>query len=147
HPFAFRLLQVRRATWLTPRMVRVTLGGEALAGFRSDAADDGTRLYFPPDPADTSWVPTVDGNTLIFLEDRPRPPGREYTPRRHDPDAGELDFPRGAVFAWAAGEAASITALRRHLLRERGLDPERMRMTGYWRRNIANYDHHQPLEE
>ncbi|MEZ4523505.1 MAG: hypothetical protein R3A46_17955 [Thermomicrobiales bacterium] len=37
HPFAFRLLEVLRSTWITPKMVRVTLGGDAIEGFRSDA--------------------------------------------------------------------------------------------------------------
>ena len=260
HPFAFRLLQVVRSTRIAPQMVRVTLGGDALAGFRSDAADDGSRLYFPADPTDASWVPTVDGSTLVFPEDQPRPPGREFTPRRHDPAAGELDFdfvvhgdgaaaswaanaapghylgvsgprrsrvlagavdgyvlagdatglpsiarrleelpsgtpviaivevanageeipiatradlellwlhrdstdpddsdllvnamrgldfPHGSIFAWAAGEASSIRAVRRHLLHEREIPDSRMRMTGYWKRSIANYDHHQPLD-
>ena len=57
-----------------------------------------------------------------------------------------LDFPRGKVFAWAAGEASSMRQVRRHLLDERGLPPEQARVTGYWKRAIANYDHHQPLE-
>jgi NADPH-dependent ferric siderophore reductase len=260
HPLAFRLLQVRRTTWLTPHMVRITLGGPALAGFRSDAADDGSRLYFPPTSADTAWVPSVDGTTLVFPEDQPRPPGREYTPRRYDPDAGELDFdfvvrgdgpastwaknavpgdnlgvsgprrsrllagdvdwyllagdetglpaiarrleelpagaraitvvevgepadeqpmasaadfelmwvhrdgaapgatdvlaqavsrltfPAGSVFAWAAGEASTIRAVRRHLLHERGIADTWMRMTGYWKSSVPNWDHHQPLD-
>src|SRR5919199_3644169 len=92
HPLAFRLLQVTRSRWLTPHVVRVTLGGEQLAGFRSEAPDDGSRLFFPPDPTDGSWAPTVDGTTLVFSDDQARPPGREYTPRRYDEQAGELDF-------------------------------------------------------
>lgn len=258
HPFAFRLLQAVRSEWLSPGMVRITLGGEALAGFRSDAPDDGMRLYFPADVADTSWAPAVDGSTLVFPGERP--PGREFTPRRYDADAGELDFdfvihgdgpaaswaanaapghylgvsgprrsrllsgrvdgyllagdatglpsiarrleelpagtpvvavievaneseelplttradlrviwlhrdeaaldatgllaaaiaglelPAGDLFAWAAGEAGSVRAVRRHLLDERGIPDARMRMTGYWKRAVANYDHHLPLD-
>ncbi|HUZ02138.1 MAG TPA: siderophore-interacting protein [Thermomicrobiaceae bacterium] len=261
HAFAFRLLQVTRVHRPAPHMVRVTLGGDALAGFRSDGADDGARLYFPPDPTDASWVPAVEDGKLIFPDDRVRGTSREFTPRRHDPvsgeldfdfvvhgegaastwaanaapghylgvsgprrsrvvagevdwyllagdetaipsigrrleelpagtpvvavlevaDAGErqsfdtraaldltwlyrdaagadttelladairrLDFPRGEVFAWAAGEASSIRAVRRHLLQERGIPAEQMRMTGYWKRAVVNYDHHQPLDE
>ncbi|HET9015760.1 MAG TPA: siderophore-interacting protein [Thermomicrobiaceae bacterium] len=261
HQFAFRLLQVRRTARLAPHMVRVTLCGEQLEGFRSDGADDGCRLYFPPDPTDASWAPIVEGTTLTFPDDRVRQTSREFTPRRHDPARGELDvdfvvhgegaastwaanaapghylgvagprrsrvvsgdvawyllagdetgipsigrrleelpagmpvvavievadpterqaldtraaldltwvyrdgaggdtsglladairrleFPRGAVFAWAAGEASSIRAVRRHLLGERGIPSEQMRMTGYWKRAVANYDHHLPLDE
>lgn len=258
HPYAFRLLRVLRAEWLTPGTVRVTLGGEQLPGFRSDAADDGSRLFFPPDPTATSWAPRVEGTALVFPGERP--PGREYTPRRYDPAAGELAFdfvvhgdgpasnwarnaepghylgvsgprrsrvvtgdvewyllagdetglpsiarrleelpagmpvfavvevanaeeeepletgadlkliwlhrdevagdptnlladalrdlelPDGNGFAWAAGEANAMRAVRRHLLGERGLSPEQARVTGYWKRAVANYDHHQPLE-
>lgn len=259
HPFVFRLLEVVRSRWLTPQMVRVTLGGEALEGFRSEAADDGARLFFPPDPLDASWVPSVDGKTLVFPGERP--PGREYTPRRYDAVAGELEFdfvvhgdgpaatwarnavaghylglsgprrsrvvagpvewyvlagdetglpsigrrleelaagtpvwvvievadaseeqplptkadlhltwlhradvepddtgqmartlagltlPEGPGFAWAAGEASAMRAVRRHWLQERGIPDTRMRVTGYWKRAIPNYDHHLPLDE
>jgi NADPH-dependent ferric siderophore reductase len=58
----------------------------------------------------------------------------------------ELTLPEGAGFAWAAGEASSLRALRRHLLDERQIPQEYMRMTGYWKRAIANWDHHQPLD-
>jgi NADPH-dependent ferric siderophore reductase len=241
-------------------MRRVTLEGDALEGFLSTAPDDGARMYFPADSLDTSWVPTVEGAGLIFPENVPRPPGREYTPRRYDPVAGELDidfvihgdgpssawaaravpghvvgisgprrsrivsdaidwfllagdetalpsisrrleelpagtraiavlevadaaeeqrintradveiiwlhrdaahpdpdlqaravrelgFPSGTVFAWAAGEASSMRALRRHLLNERGIAPDWARITGYWKRAVENYDHHQPLDD
>ncbi len=260
HPLAFRMLQVVRATRLTPHMMRVTLGGDALAGFRSDAADDGSRLYFPADVNDTSWAPSIEGMTLVFPDGTPPPPGREFTPRRYDPVAGELDFdfvihgdgpaatwaanaapghnlgvsgprrsrvmsghvdgyllagddtglpsiarrleelpagmpvtavievanahdeqplttqadldlhwlhrdaatgdvsnilvtaireidlPRGTVFAWASGEATAIRSVRRHMLQERNVPSSHTRMTGYWKRAIANYDHHLPVE-
>jgi NADPH-dependent ferric siderophore reductase len=59
---------------------------------------------------------------------------------------GQLTFPEGNVFAWAAGEASSIKAVRRHLV-ERGIPLPRMRMTGYWKRSIPDWDHHIPVEE
>ena len=259
HQLAFRMLRVVRAERIAPRMMRVTLGGDALAGFRSDAADDGSRLYFPADVSDTSWAPTIDGSTLVFPDNQP-PPGREFTPWRYDAEAGELDFgfvvhgdgpastwaanaqpghylgvsgprrsrvmtghvdgyvlagddtglpsiarrlaelpagtpvvavievanadneqhlttqadldlhwvhrestkgdlsdlltsklreltfPSGTIFAWASGEASSIRNVRRHILNERKIPNSHMRMTGYWKRAIANYDHHLPLE-
>ncbi len=261
HPFVFRLLQVKRATWLTPHMVRITLTGDALPGFRSDAADDGIRLYFPPDPTDASWVPSVQDGKIVWLDDENKLPSREYSGRRYDAEANELDidfvvhgegpastwaanakpghylgvsgprrsrvmagnvdwylligdesgipsisrrveslpagtkviavlevptaseeqpikaeadlqviwihrdesdttdegrlanvvsgleFPEGDVFAWAAGEAGEMRAIRRHLVNERGIPLERMRITGYWKRAISNWDHHTPLED
>jgi len=106
HPFVFRLLEVVRSEYIAPHMIRVTLGGDAVHGFRSDAADDGARLFFPPDPTDASWVPEVDGSKLVFAEGM-RPPGREFTPRLHDAEAGEVAFDfvvhdGGAASNWAA---------------------------------------------
>lgn len=59
----------------------------------------------------------------------------------------KLEFPDGNVFAWAAGETTSIAPVRRHLLREREIPSDWMRMTGYWKRAIPNWDHHTPFEE
>ena len=58
----------------------------------------------------------------------------------------ELEFPGGNIFAWASGEASSLRNVRRHLLNERNIPAGRMRMTGDWKRALANYDHHLPLE-
>ncbi|MBS7549180.1 SIP domain-containing protein [Dietzia massiliensis] len=35
-------------------------------------------------------------------------------------------------FAWVAGEAGMVAAVRRHLL-DRGQDSDRVQFTGYWR--------------
>ena len=40
----------------------------------------------------------------------------------------------GEPFAWVAGETLSIKPIRRWLREERGLSPERVEVTGYWRR-------------
>jgi NADPH-dependent ferric siderophore reductase len=36
-----------------------------------------------------------------------------------------------------AGESGSVKALRRHLVRERGIDRRRVTFTGYWRRGTT----------
>lgn len=64
-----RVLVVRRADQLTPRMLRITLGGDALEGFTSPAADDHVKLF----------APTPEG-----------PQGRDYTVRYYDAEAREL---------------------------------------------------------
>ena len=76
HEVRRRLLQVVRVERLTPRMRRIVLGGDALEGFSSAAADDYVTLFFPP-PGD---------RTPAF----PEGPARDYTPRRFDPVAREL---------------------------------------------------------
>lgn len=249
------MLEVLRVTRITPRMARVTLGGGDLEGFRSDAPDDHVRLIFPAEGEIKPAIPTMGPQGPIFPADQPRPALRDYTPRRHDPAAGELDidfvlhgdgpastwssraksgdfiglggprgsmvvtydfdwyllagdetalpaigrtleelpsgaravvfvevadvaeeqrlesrarveltwlhrngaapgttdllekairglsFPPGDGFAWAAGEATTIRAIRDYLLKERGVNKEWTRTTGYWKRGTADHDH------
>ncbi|WP_328467733.1 SIP domain-containing protein [Actinoplanes sp. NBC_00393] len=44
-----------------------------------------------------------------------------------------MPWPDGTVFAWVAGEAGAIKPLRRYLRVERGLPPEQVEITGYWK--------------
>lgn len=39
----------------------------------------------------------------------------------------------GGGYAWLAGEASAVTGLRRHLVRELGVDRSRVSFMGYWR--------------
>ncbi|MFD5083986.1 siderophore-interacting protein [Kitasatospora sp. NPDC058406] len=43
------------------------------------------------------------------------------------------ELPPGEPYAWIAGEAASVRELRRHLVRERGIDRRAVCFMGYWR--------------
>ncbi len=43
----------------------------------------------------------------------------------------------GSCYAWLAGEASTITALRRHLVRDLGIDRRSIAFMGYWRRGRA----------
>ncbi|MDC0707450.1 siderophore-interacting protein [Stigmatella sp. ncwal1] len=93
-PFAikFRLLEVLRVAFVTPHMVRVTLGGKELEGFQTPAADDHVRLIFPAPGESKPLLPTLGPNGPVFPEGQPRPASRDYTPRRYDAAAGELDI-------------------------------------------------------
>ncbi|MGI5355347.1 siderophore-interacting protein [Streptomyces sp. CA-252508] len=42
-----------------------------------------------------------------------------------------------APYAWIAGEAGSVKALRRHLVNERGIDRRRVTFVGYWRKGLS----------
>lgn len=46
-------------------------------------------------------------------------------------------FPPGTPYAWIAGEAGTVKALRRHLVRERELPRKAVTFTGYWRRDAT----------
>jgi NADPH-dependent ferric siderophore reductase len=39
----------------------------------------------------------------------------------------------GVDYAWLCGESALATGLRRHLVKERGVDRRRILFSGYWR--------------
>lgn len=53
-------------------------------------------------------------------------------------DVPEEPGPAGAgVYAWLAGEATCIAGLRRHLVRDLGLDRRAVAFMGYWKNGIA----------
>lgn len=41
------------------------------------------------------------------------------------------------LYAWIAGEAGMVTGLRRHLVKELGVDRRQVAFMGYWRRGVA----------
>jgi NADPH-dependent ferric siderophore reductase len=41
------------------------------------------------------------------------------------------------LYAWIAGESGVVTALRRHLVRELGVDRDQVAFMGYWRLGVA----------
>ncbi len=106
HPIKIRMLQVARVARLSPYMARVTLAGPDLAGFVSASFDDHIKLFFPATPQARPVVPQVGPDGLVFPEG-PRPVARDYTPRRYDAQAGELDVDfvlhgTGPACEWAA---------------------------------------------
>jgi NADPH-dependent ferric siderophore reductase len=42
------------------------------------------------------------------------------------------ELPTGRPYAWLAGESSAVTGLRRHLVRERGIDKKDVYFSGYW---------------
>ena len=102
-----RLLQVRRSERITPRMVRVTLSGDALAGFGGDGPDRRIKMFFPAPGQDRPAVPRATSGGPVWPAGEARPTMRTYTVRRFDPQAGELDVDfvlhdgHGPAAAWA----------------------------------------------
>ena len=90
HTLRMRRLEVARVANITPHMVRVTLRGDDLAGFVSSAPDDHVKLFFPTS-AGTMNLPVFGENGPVYA-DGEHSPSRDYTPRRHDAVAGELDI-------------------------------------------------------
>ena len=51
--------------------------------------------------------------------------------------SGSVPPRHAGVYAWIAGESKVVTGLRRHLVREVGLDRRQVAFMGYWRRGVA----------
>jgi NADPH-dependent ferric siderophore reductase len=107
HDSKLRMLQVRNVSRITPKMVRIVLGGDALSGFISAAHDDHVKLFFPQPGQDRPVLPTPGPNGPVYPEGAPRPAARDYTPRRYDAAANTLtlDFVLhgdGPGMTWAA---------------------------------------------
>jgi len=106
-----RTLQVLRTERVTPRMARVTLGGDELAGFPGDGPDQRIKLFFPMPGQHRPAMPRASSGGPVWPPGEPRPVIRSYTVRRFDAAAGELDVDfvlhgaHGPAAAWAAAAA------------------------------------------
>lgn len=127
HPMVLRTLGVQRVCELTPRMRRVTLAGPELGtfvrdgrelpAFRTLSHDDHVQVFFPAPGESRAVLPGQGDGVLEWPDQPPRPIHRDYTPRRFDPGAGELDLDlvvhgEGPASAWAesvrVGDSLSI---------------------------------------
>ncbi|MCA9880163.1 MAG: siderophore-interacting protein [Thermomicrobiales bacterium] len=119
-PLVPRRLEVQRVQRVTPRLVRITLGGKALEGFQTLSPQDHVKLIIPSGGSPL-LLPEVTDQGLQFPAGFDRSSMRDYTPRRFDAGAGELDLDivlhgAGLVSTWAEqvepGEAAGVLGPR-----------------------------------
>ena len=108
HEIKRRRLQVLRVVDLTPRMRRITVGGPELAGFVSLGTDDHIKLLFPQNAEEHAALENFAPGA--GKAQGPMPEMRDYTPRRYDLDALELDIDfvlhgDGPASTWAAQAA------------------------------------------
>lgn len=106
HETRYRPLEVVSAETLSPRMRRIVLGGDALAGFTTAAADDHVKLFLPAPGQQRPAAPIIEAGGIRFPEGTPPPAVRDYTPRRFDPRTLQLtiDFVlhgEGPAATWA----------------------------------------------
>ncbi|MFE1553392.1 siderophore-interacting protein [Streptomyces sp. NPDC058734] len=100
---------------------RLPAGAKVRAWFEVPHADDRLALRTDAD-ADITWIVREKGAP------GPDRAGRVVEEIR----AAELPAAE-APYAWLAGEAGTIRAVRRHLVQERSIDRRAVRFTGYWR--------------
>ncbi|MFE0146577.1 siderophore-interacting protein [Nonomuraea sp. NPDC059007] len=88
-------------------------------------------------------IPAVEAAAGRLLPDhKPADAFEDIDFRDIDVDVDELwevpeEQAEGPLYAWLAGEAAMIRALRRHLVAERGMDKRAVAFMGYWRMGRA----------
>ena len=81
---------------------------------------------------------TTAGDVEVHWLHRDRTPRGEASPLLDAVRSAE--FREGRVFAWIAGEASVVRALRRHLVTDRGVGKASVAFAGYWRRDLAEDD-------
>ncbi len=100
-----RTLEVQEKWHVTPRMLRIVLGGEDFEDFTTPSADDHIKLYVPSEPGDLA--------------------ARDFTPRHFDAEAKKLTVDialhsAGPAIRWAeqaqAGDVVEIGGPRGSLM-------------------------------
>jgi NADPH-dependent ferric siderophore reductase len=131
HPVKFRLLEVKRARRVTPHLASVTLTGPDLDDFVSASFDDHVKVFFPAPGGEAPTLPTRGPKGPVFSEDDPKPIARDFTPRRFDREARELDIEfvlhhPGPASQWAAtarpGQALGVGGPRGSFVIPTGFD-------------------------
>ncbi|QIG38880.1 siderophore-interacting protein [Microbacterium sp. 4R-513] len=61
-------------------------------------------------------------------------------------DSLEMVGTDAETFVFGAGEASRLIPLRRHLRYELALPREQYALSGYWRRGVVGFDHHEPID-
>lgn len=92
--------------------------------------------------ADKIDLPMKSNHDVVWAESNGRVPGEALIEA-----LAAIDWPEGDVFVYAGGEATAMRNVRRHVINERGLQRENLRMSGHWKRGESDFDHHAPIEE
>ena len=116
-PPVYRRVAVAGVTPVTPRLVRVTVGGPELDGLVVEQPAASVRLLLPSPGTTELVMPAWNGNEFLLPDGR-RPAIRTLTPLRLDPEAHQLDLEivvhdKGSASAWAGaaqpGDEAAIS--------------------------------------
>ncbi|MEU3960235.1 siderophore-interacting protein [Streptomyces buecherae] len=89
-PGRLNVTRVRRVRRITPRMARITFGGDDLTGFLSNGTDQHVALYFYEPHVELPRPFTAEAARALLPVARPRL--RRYTIRHHRPEQAEVDM-------------------------------------------------------
>ncbi|MEU4730670.1 siderophore-interacting protein [Streptomyces sp. NPDC023588] len=101
-----------------------------------EALPAGTRVrawFEVPHEDDRLALTTPDDADITWLVRAGRGAGRERAEQVLSALRTATLPPAEAPYAWLAGEAGTVRAVRRHFVQERGVDRRAVRFTGYWR--------------
>ncbi|MET8508029.1 siderophore-interacting protein [Streptomyces sp. NPDC004787] len=74
-------------------------------------------------------APRADATITWLVREEGAPSGVEAL--------AEAELPGANPYVWIAGESGAVKALRRHFVRERGLDRRKVTFVGYWRKGLS----------
>lgn len=140
----------------------VEAGGPGAAKVLAPGADHylvaGDMTALPAIAANLAALPAAARGTVFLRvtseddrQDLPHPPGVTINWLVH-PHPGEdgdlladalraLPWPHGAVHGWVAAEFSAMKALRQYLRDERGLGPDRLYISSYWKAGLTEDGH------
>ncbi len=108
---------------LGPYLLRISVGGAGLTGFRWPGPASHLKLFLPEPGQRDAELPAADAEGFMVIEaGRPRPATRTFTPRRWDPATGRLDLEfvlhgHGPASQWATqaqpGDQVAVSQPRR----------------------------------
>jgi len=104
--------RLRLPTW--PRLEVTWMDRHGWTGDEPPMLAAARRARLPQPNAIGQVLPSVDIDTQILWD--------------------RAETARHGFYAWVAGEAGSVLAIRQHLVKERGLDRRALNLMGYWRR-------------
>lgn len=105
------------------------------------AVDPAWTVHLLARGADETPGAAMEKTVREFLAERPEFLGARGTdPQKVDSDGTDEalwdtadDVEAGGHYAWLAGEAGAVTRLRRHLVKELGVDKRHVSFMGYWK--------------
>lgn len=103
----------------------------------------GILTWLSPDSRVQAWIEVPHAADIRPL---PTAADAEITWLVRDPGSTLVDeirgrvLPAGTPYAWLAGEAGAVRALRRHLVSDRAIPRKSITFTGYWRRGANEED-------
>ena len=96
-----------------------------------EAHPDADLHAFVEVPDDSYRLPIDCDHEVTWLVRGDEAPGSRLLPAVADADTADLGY------AWLCGESAIATGLRRHLVKDRGVDRRRIMFSGYWKVGAA----------